>query len=355
MDTSSAVILFSNKNAALPAYMANMGALGDLFESSQEDVSTYASYPTISIKGKVWAIVEDGKRTKMMKPGSEDELAQFIEGNIIRANDKHRAYFKDKYKEGGDEEAQKPACFSMDGVTPSPHATDKQSENCATCPHAVWGTRVSDDGQGSGKGTACAQSPRLAFAAPDALDKPYLLRVPPASIKPLREVIEAIKKRKLPYPVVTLRLGFDPDAPMPKITFKAIGLQNDVGAAKIVEMRESDVVKQIVGVDERNLPKAAVATPPPPVAPPEDAAADLDAILAAKATAPVPAPEPAPAPAPVPKPAPAPKPAPKPTPTPPPPPAVVQAKEEPAVKTVEAGGDMLAELNGLLGNLDDPQ
>lgn len=343
---SNDVILF-NDAAHLPAYVRDLAQLGDLFKDTEKDVSQFASYPSISIKGKTWTLVEGGERKVMMKPGGEEgEIAQFIDVAIIRANDSARTFYAKKFTEAGAADGEKPACHSMDGIAPSPRAVEPQSAKCATCKHAVWGSAIKEDGT-AGKGTACGQNARLAIAAPDAMDKPFLLRVPPKSLKPMRDAIAVLRERKLPYPVAVFRLGFDPKEASPVITFRPVGLLSDVKAQQSVGMREAMIVKQIIGQDEQRTDPVE----PPPLT---QTHSELDAAIAAKAaadkaaaTAPVPAPQPAPPPPPPPAPAPVQAAAPGPDPFQPSP-----SEQTVQVLPAGAGGGLLDELNSLLGNID---
>jgi hypothetical protein len=106
-------------------------------------------------------------------------------------------------------------------------------------------------------------------------------------------------------------------------------------------MRDASVVRQIIGLDEREVSQP---TPPAPAAT-QSTTPELDAAIAARAAA-VPSPAPVTAPAPI---------APPPPVAPPPPTAVAAQPAQPTVTVIPAGGgndSLLAELNGLLGKID---
>lgn len=345
----SNIVAFDSGN--LPAYLKNKNA--DL-ASVNAEVVTAAAYPHISIKGKTWAVVRDGQRTVLQKQDEDGEMApvQRIEVAVVRANMKSKVFYLKKFKEG-DENMAPPDCYSLDGLAPSPNASNKQHTNCQICPHNQWGSRISDDGEA--KGRACADQVRMAIATPDKLDDPYLLRVPPASIKLFKEAVKIAKSRNIPYNALVYRLGFDAEAASPKITFKPVGLLDDAGYAKVQEIYDDELVRAIAGLDE-DARAAKPAAPAP--AQGEVDADELDAALAKRAAAPAAAPaapkasKPAPAPvesddldaalggAPAPAPAPAPK-----------------AAAKPAVKkaapVVQEADDLLGGLDALLGQSDD--
>lgn len=346
----SNIVAFDSGN--LPAYLKNRTDLAGV----NAEVVTAAAYPHISIKGKTWAIIRDGQRTVLQKPDSDGEMApvQRIEVAVVRANMKSKVFYLKKFKEG-EENMAPPDCYSLDGLTPSPNASNKQHTDCRLCPHNQWGSRISDDGEA--KGRACADQVRMAIAAPDKLDDPFLLRVPPASIKLFKEAVKIAKARNIPYNALVYRLGFDPEAASPKITFKPIGLLDDAGYGKVQEIYDDELIRAIAGLDEDA--RAAAPAPAPKPAASEVETDELDAALAQRAAskpaAPAPAPKaskPAPQPvesdeldaalgaAPAPAPAPAPKPAAKPA-----------AKK--AAPVVQEADDLLGGLDALLGDTDD--
>lgn len=348
----SSIIPF-NQESNLPAWLQERA---DSVKELNKDIVTGAVFPSLSIKGKRFAVNRDGVKTVLMKPGVEDEVAQHIGVVVQRANMKSKVFYAKRFTEG-ESDGQQPDCFSMDGVTPSPNAANPQHKKCALCPHNQFGTAVTDNGE-HGKGKACADSARLAVSTPDRLDDPMLLRVPPASLKNLREAVKIINQRKIPYNSVLMKIGFDHEAASPKLTFRPVGLLSEADYNQIAETHyDSELVRAIVGVDEDAAaePKATGGE-----------ADELDAALAARevtakakesaeAAAPAPAPKPAaktaraaaPAPAAKPKPAveddladlvpqAAPAPAPKPAPR--------------ASSPVQVD---MSDIDSLLGNTDD--
>jgi hypothetical protein len=87
----------------------------------------------------------------------------------------------------------------------------------------------------------------MAIATPEMINDPYLLRVPPASIKSLGEYGKMLAKRGVGYNMVVTRVGFDMEAPTPKLTFRPTGLLDDATFAKVQEAATSDTVRSILG------------------------------------------------------------------------------------------------------------
>ena len=350
----SSIIPF-NAGAGLPAYLRNK-----TFDAGiNKDVARGASFPTLSIKGKVFTLVKDNERKVMMRPDDADEVMQNINLSVLRANTKSRVYYAKSYSEE-DSQGARPTCHSSDGIAPTADSEAPQSKKCAICAHAVWGSKENEDGT-PGKGTSCSVNTRLAVADPDHLDQPLLLRVPAGSRKNFADAVKAAETRGIPYNALVMKVGFDPTAPSPKLTFKLTGLLDDAAYDKASLLYESDIVREIVSLNavEPEVREAA------PGAVDTD---ELDAAIAAKAAVAQAQAKPAPKLA---APKPVAKPAVKPAPvdmdeigalidvTPVPAPAPVRAvAPPPAVKPPVAAppvsmDNLLDDLDSLLGAKDD--
>jgi hypothetical protein len=236
------------ENAKLPAYLAS-GA----FAGGADDLTSGVGqgYPIISIKGKVFHVVKGEERTLITKPNQDgdDEPASSIEVVILRANPNlSKVYYSTGYTEGSD---AKPDCYSNDGKTPATDAEEPQAKSCATCPHNQWGSRITENDK---KGKACSDSRRVAVATPDHLNEPMLVRVPAASLKPLAQFGDMLKKRGVPnYSVVVTRIGFDYTVAHPALTFKPVGFLSEAQALEAAQIASEEVVAQIIGT----VPSAA--------------------------------------------------------------------------------------------------
>jgi hypothetical protein len=203
----------------------------------------------MSIKGKNFTVVRDGERTVLTKEVDGEKIAvPSIEVVLVKANKgTSKVFYMKGYQEGS--EANKPDCFSNTGDRPDPSVAEPQAKSCALCPHNQWGSKIGDNG---GKGKACQ----------DLINDPYLLRVPPASIKSLGEYGKMLAKRGVGYNMVVTRIGFDMESPTPKLTFKPTGLLSDAGYTQVQEVMASDVVQAILG-SEGIAAAAAEAAPAP--------------------------------------------------------------------------------------------
>ena len=325
----SNIIPFEN-GAKLPAYLAKKNPL--LADLNRDVVGAGPSFTTLSIKGKVFTLAKGSEKKVLTREiDGEEEPVQSLQVAVVRANVKSRVFYAAAYVEG-DSDGAKPTCFSHDGISPDPASTTKQSKKCQGCPQNVWGVR-------DGKGHACSTNTRLAMIDPNHMGEPFLLRVPPASRAAYNEVCKAAAARDIPYNAIVLRMGFDKDAPAPKLTFKIAGLLDDTTYAKVSELYEDDLTKTIVGVHEAPIAEEHAATEVG-VDELEAAIAAKQAVKQAKAAPVAPAPdvtyEEDEAPAPAPK-------------------AVAEKAAKPAKAKSQAGSPeaLFDELDALLGNKDD--
>ncbi len=268
------VVLFQ-PGAQLPAYMRDKEALKERAEINA-DVITGPTYPVLSIKGKVFTLIKGNDRKVLTRADDPDAALQFVNLTVVRANTKSRVFFAKAYVEGAEGVEARPDCYSVDGIVPAPDAQDRQSPKCAICPHAVWGSRANMEG----KGTACSVNTRAAVIDPEAVDptadklEPYLLRIPAGSRTNFSDVVKAAEQRNIPYNALVLKVGFDNEAPAPKLTFKLVGLLDDSLYARVDASYNDQTVEDMLGY------RFQEALPPPAQT---EAGADADRLLAEKA------------------------------------------------------------------------
>lgn len=250
----SEIIPFESGN--LPAYLKNQSIEnlnGDLIST----VST--GFPVVSIKGKIFAIVRGGDRTTMMNPKDPDSPATSIDVILLKGNKGvSKVYYAKGYQEGSED--QKPDCYSNEGVKPEDNSKNPQSKQCSTCAHNQWGSKIGDNG---GKGKACQDSKRLAIAAAGLINDPYLLRVPPASIKALSEYAAALQKRNLHYTQVVTKIAFEAEAATPKLTFRAMGYLPEDAYNEVKAVVDTEIVGSILGTGVVAVEETLVALDKP--------------------------------------------------------------------------------------------
>jgi hypothetical protein len=319
-------------NPKLPAAIARLVALATPETMSEMTGGVTSGYPIISYKGKVWRIRQSGEET--MHLDDDGNAMPTIDIVLVQANPAPSKIFYDTVYEEGSTDA--PRCFSNDGIKPDVSIQEPINPVCASCPNNVWGSKITPNGK---KTRACADARRMAVVFANELQakgaeaSKYLLRVPPASLNPLKDYAEKVLAPKgIPFFGIVSRIGFDPQAAHPQFTFKPARFVDDNEAEAIASMRGSEDVRRILAeaqefpaqapaeAGEEAAPAATkgVATPAPTTATPPAAGkpapakmrpaseeeAGLASTAAPKAAAPAAAkkaakPKPAPAPAPV--------------------------------------------------------
>lgn len=245
MGTSVAVA-----NNKLPAHLQRAVA-------SREAVNEFAGgvqsgFPVISIRGKSWRVREKGEEQVALD--QHGDAVQSVEVILIRSNPMlSKTYYEGKFKEGSDD---KPRCWSATGVKPDPNVENPISATCAGCPMNIWGSRTTEAGK---KTRACSDVRRVAvtflheleavIAGEKTLDDMpvYLLRIPAATLNPLKEFVEKkLAPKGLDPWMIGTRLGFDTEVAYPKITFKASRFLSEDEFNAVLELRDSDMVKRIL-------------------------------------------------------------------------------------------------------------
>lgn len=225
------------ENSKVPAYLKAKGPVVNAFANA----GVGERYKFLSIKSKVFTIVDGDTKVMVTKPG-DDSPASGIEVVIVASNpQKSKVYYIEGYQEGS---AEKPTCYSDDGISPGPSAGEPQAKKCATCAHNVFGSKITENGK---KAKACSDSMRLAIAPAGQLDDLMLLRVPAASLKALGTFGNELALRGVePHKLIT-RIGFDYTVSYPALTFKAMSWVDEDQLAEIESLRTGELARQITG------------------------------------------------------------------------------------------------------------
>lgn len=253
---SNEVTIF-DKMASVPAWM----------QSADDELKNYTtdSYATLSIKGKVFALVRNGERTVLYNPGTRDVL-QRINVVILKAGVRPaKRYYAGTFKDDG--ETVQPTCFSFDGLRPDAAALSPQCKSCGACKFNQFGTARMLDGT-QGKGKACTDYIRLALCAAgkENHEDVFYLAVPAASIKNFNTFCTLLVRHKMPIFGVKTEISFDPAAATPKLRFEAIGIVDDEAEFNhLKEIRDSAVVSNIVNGANHVEATNAPAVPEAPV------------------------------------------------------------------------------------------
>lgn len=245
-------------NPQLPAAIQKLVGLATPEMMSEMSGGLVPSFPIISYKGKVWRIKKSGEETIHMD--ADKNALPTIDVVLVQANPTPSKIFYDKKYEEGTNEA--PRCFSNDGAKPDASVIEPINPVCPTCPNNVWGSRITDSGK---KSRACADARRMAVVFAEDLNlhgkdcQKFLLRVPPASLNPLKDYAEkTLWPKGIPFFAVVTRIGFDVQAAHPQFTLKAHRLLNEEEAEAVIELRGSEDVRRILA-EAQEFPAGAAA------------------------------------------------------------------------------------------------
>ncbi len=206
-----------------------------------------ASFPIISYRGKVWRIRKSGQEVSFLD--ANQDPVQSVELVLVKSNKlPSKTYYEKKYEEG---DTESPVCWSTDGVRPDASVTNKQNPVCASCPKNAWGSRMTEAGK---KGRACSDVRRMAVVFADELARKgadahlFLLRVPPASLNPLKDYAEKVLgPAGIEYFSIVTRIGFDTQVAYPMLKFSAAVANNQ---PRFLTEAEYDAVNALRDSDE---------------------------------------------------------------------------------------------------------
>lgn len=296
--------LFSGGNASVPAHLRHVRS--GLTDSIANTIGGEA-VPTIGLKGSRFRLKEGGQELAV-----RDE--HFLDVVIVAsAPAVSRIYYAQSF---GADEQQKPACFSADGVKPSPESETPQCASCALCPQNEKGSRISDNGQAA---KACSYYRRLGVVLlGDTSGKVYRLDVKSMGLfgeghglgKTFNEYVKFLRSRNAELTTLVTRLTFDTESSVPKLLFQAarwltteeyeISANHDREAADNavkIEYKGESVSLQAEAVLDIPGERPAVLEAPKPTPPKPAPARSKPTVVPAPAPAPAPvAARPAPAP-----------------------------------------------------------
>lgn len=137
---------------ALPEHLA--AAFGE------GNITPRVSVNQLSYRGKVWRRVVAGEETKLIRVNqdtNEEEPLPMVSVIILDHNkQRSRAYYEGNFEEGKN---AAPKCYSSDGVKPDGSVKEPCAATCASCPNAVKGSKITENGKQS---TLCAPFKRVA-------------------------------------------------------------------------------------------------------------------------------------------------------------------------------------------------
>ncbi len=249
--------------AGLPAHLQGVVTKEDFDEFA---AGVTSAFPIISYRGRTWRVRKGGEEEIYLN--EEQEAVQSIEVVFLRSNAQpSKVYYEAKYSEG---DSGPPSCWSANGIKPDAGVTNPINPVCQTCPMNVWGSKTTDAGKPA---RACSDVRRAAVAFKHQLEAvaagelslddidTLLLRIPPATLNPLKDYVEKTLKPKgvTPWMLVT-KVGFDTEVSYPKLTFKGLRFLNTDEYAAAVALRNGEDARRILNEATENITTDAEGT-----------------------------------------------------------------------------------------------
>lgn len=200
-------------------------------------VSSFDAVPQILLEGSTIRI-KDGDAGTLLK---DTQLDVVIVGVNPRMS---RAWYADQRPAGTYTDT--PDCYSLDGVHPHPVSKATQNGFCATCPHNVYGSKITPTGQ---KIKACHGILRLALVTADDPTGPvYLLQLTSTlTLVAWGNYQRELVMRGIPPECVKTRLSLDPTASFPQLLFRFGGFLGEAATEAVDSLFGSNKVKAITG------------------------------------------------------------------------------------------------------------
>ncbi len=235
--------------SALPAHL-QQHITEEAFKEFSGGVTS--GFPIISYRGRTWRIRKSGEEQAYLN--MEGEAIQSIEVVLLRSNElPSKVFYEEKFSEG---DQSPPRCWSANGLKPDTGVNEPISPTCAACPNNVWGSKITDNDK---KTRACSDVRRCAVAFKHQLEEVelgtrkkedvdvLLLRIPPATLNPLKDYVEKVLQPKgvPPYVLIT-KIGFDVEVAYPKLTFKGLRFLTAIEVETAVALREGEDARRIL-------------------------------------------------------------------------------------------------------------
>lgn len=274
----------------LPAHL--QGVVGaEVFDEFSGGVAS--GFPVISYRGKVWRVKIAGD--EQMHTDEDGNALPTIDVVLLKSNPlPSKTFYESGYVEG---DQGKPRCWSSDGIKPDTGVVGPISPTCQACPKHVWGSKTTEQGRPT---RACQDVRRVAVCMAHQLEEAatglreiddvdiMLLRVPPASLNPLKDYADTVLKPKgIPPYVLVTRIGFEAEAAYPRFKFKGNRFLSEEEFRVASQLRESAEASRVLNESEHSTvteeggtttasseaaPSGQTAAETAPVAPPKSKA-----------------------------------------------------------------------------------
>jgi hypothetical protein len=160
--------IFDNNAMQAPAHIA------DAFDGAS-NIQRRQTVPSLSYEGKVWTVSINGDKqrlTRQNEDGDEEPLSVMRVVILDAAQNRGRTYYEGAYDP---DNVSLPTCWSDDGKYPDASIENPQHHNCAECPLAAKGSKITEQGK---QVAACSQHRMLAVVPAGRIDStPLRLKI----------------------------------------------------------------------------------------------------------------------------------------------------------------------------------
>jgi hypothetical protein len=174
----------TNQLPALPSHLQQVQGWG-LLENGLKGIGG-ARGPHLSIKDNDFTLVEENGQRNIAGSFDAKVGGRYLHAVIVGISKvKSRIYWGDVKFVSGQENYEPPACFSHDGIHPSPDAEAQQNPTCMLCPQAAWGPGK------PGTPPKCQDGKRIVLWVPEKGF--YWFRITPGSFKNWQSYLDFLK------------------------------------------------------------------------------------------------------------------------------------------------------------------
>jgi len=208
---------------------------------------------SISIKGGVFRLNEGGKEIAAIEERYLDVVI------VNAAPDVSRVFYAKAY----DGEVSAPDCWSQDGKTPSPEASNPQHNKCDGCEQNIAGS-------GQNNSRACRYQQHIAVVLANDMEGAVLkLTVPAKSVfgkeegdtRALQAYARHLGAQNIDPSEVITRMKFDTKSEAPKLFFKAMRWLTDDEFPIIQEQGKTDTAIKAVTMSFSKMDSVAAPAP----------------------------------------------------------------------------------------------
>ena len=245
---TTAIIPFDSTPAPGSAVAEVPAHLVALFGDSA-NITPRFSINQLSYRGKTWRRVVEGEETALTRTNAEGDVEPIPIVNLVildHNKSRSRAYYEGAFEEGKN---SSPRCYSGDGVAPDVGVKEPCAATCATCPNAVKGSKITENGKQT---TLCSPFKRVAVVPSSNIGThpAMLLRLAQTSVwdkdngeneakgwYAWDQYLDMLRARGAKHTaVVETRVKFDMRMAYPKLLFSASRWMNPEEASQVKQL-----------------------------------------------------------------------------------------------------------------------